>query len=103
MTGRTNHRDEGRIDIQVAGVAGARTQRPLVKFQYGDQKPIYFYPERDREIGRRLVEAAVPAEADTALVVFLMDHVGLDLNQAGQIQMEFRKLRDERAREGREN
>ncbi|MDP9371223.1 MAG: hypothetical protein M3Q65_01940 [Chloroflexota bacterium] len=92
-------RDIPAIRVAVETIYGARHRQPFVSLRFGDRKPDLLTPEKAREIGAMLNDAAAAAEVDAFLVEFLVG-TGMELRDAATILDEFRKWRE--AREGRD-
>lgn len=73
---------------------------PFVQLILGDKVIAQMSVEECRNHALQMFEAAEAAETDSMLVEFFQGTVGLDLNRAVQVLLDFRKLRAERFKRG---
>lgn len=79
-------------------IFGAKTRKGLVGLTVGDRKAVYMSPEEARSVAADLLQCATAAETDEVMMVWLKERLQMDDNRAGQVLLDLRKLRDERAK-----
>lgn len=88
--------------VVVRSMYGHHNQRGLVVLKL-EEEMAQLTPTKAREIAGMLLEAADAAESDHFIVKFMRETIGLGEQQAAQVLMDFRKLRDELREADREH
>ena len=97
-----HHKLEGDGVVMVQSLVSHRNQRPRVDIQIG-QVHAQLDAEHAIEVARSIMNCAVGAYADAFLTWFLQDKVGLDLQRAAQVLVDFREYREKLAIELQED
>ena len=82
----------GVIPFEVTTLYGARTKRGLVEITLGETKT-QLTVGKAREIRDMLTEGIEAAISDELMMRFLVDHVGMPIEQAAGALMAFREMR----------
>ena len=69
---------------------------PFVQLLLGERVIGQMSPQEARDHARAITEAAEASEQDAFMISFMQEKVGLDLNRAMQVLMDFRAWRVER-------
>jgi hypothetical protein len=68
---------------------------PFIQLTLDGRMIAQMNPEQVRDFALGLIEAAEAAEQDAFILDFMQKTVGLDLNRAGQVLLDFRRYREE--------
>ena len=80
------------IDVNVASLFGYNDRKGYVEFSLGETK-MQITPNKAKEIGMMLFEAAEAAECDEYIGTYFKDKVGMDDKQLSVLLNDFRSHR----------
>jgi hypothetical protein len=83
-----------RAMVHVANGYGARTREPFVTLRVKEEF-VNLTPEDAREVALNLIEATEAAMGDALIMRFAERNLGVNDEQAAQLLVMFRKLREE--------
>lgn len=86
---------QGTVPINVVSMYGHNSKQPLVALTVRDVS-VQMSPEKARELGHWLIEAAEAAEQDAFMNEYARDALGGDERTAANLMMEFRRWRERR-------
>lgn len=73
---------------------------PFVQLLMNDEPICQLTPEEARDHAKNVLEATEASEQDAFMFSFMQEKVGLDVNRAMQVIVDFRKWREARGKKG---